>query len=143
MDFTFTRGIENPKSVFSPGDLIHIQADFLLNDNYGGETISNYGILEFDGNKWAAPANTVPLQWPNAAVEGSFKAYYIPGSTGVLQEGIPLKNTLSAINPSNDPLMAETDFLQYGHAIYLDFYHICAYLTLTEIDQTNVCAWLL
>ena len=135
LDSAFTRGIDNPKSVFSQGDLIHVQADFRLSDTYNGEIISYYGILEFDGNKWSAPANSVPLQWPNAAVEGRFKAYYIPGSTGVLQQGIPLKNTLAAINPSNDPLKAETDFLQYGHAIYLDFYHVCAYLTLTEIES--------
>ena len=144
-DFFSTRGVDNPKRSFtkgqninsSEGDVIHIQATFHLNSTVEESKREEirYGALKLTTNGWIALGNN-PMTWPNAAETGEFIAYYIPVSNGVLiNNDSPLSQRLDEIDPSNDPLMAQTNPIEYGNAIKLDFYHICAYLSIVDMDE--------
>ena len=155
-----TRAIENPKTKFTNGDVIHIQGTFLV--KLDGQTELQerirYGAMQFDGKKWT-PLDGSDLKWPNTAQTGTFKAYFISGSTGVLYHEIDEEKgedhsrtrtyLLSKITPDgknsdqdeswSDPLMAENNGkdnagVEYGYAVALNFQHICAYLTLEELE---------
>ena len=151
-----TRAIENPKKKFTNGDVIHIQGTFKL--KYDGveelQTEIRYGAMLFDGKKWT-PLDGSKLKWPNAAVSGTFVAYFISGSTGVLYHEVnqetgedysrtrtyrlsditPDGNNSDADSSWSDPLKAETDKeVEYGYAVGLEFHHLCAYLTLTDLE---------
>lgn len=151
VEFTFgwsgragTRGFDegdNVKTAFRSGDVIHIQGTFntkyLLDDGetYGKGVITRYGAFTYNGKGWTKTDGST-LTWPSIAVDGQFKAYYVSNSNGVLTSDKPTVITsLSEITPSSDPLKAESDpGIEYGHAVQLDFSHICAYLTLIDLE---------
>ena len=143
-----TRAIENPKTAFSQGDVLHIQGTFTA--LYGGkeEEVIRYGALRFNGRTWEAVENS-GLTWPTSATKGTFLAYFISGSDGLLYkpDGTSQERSktdtylLSDIKPSvtasgeySDPLKAESGDTDYGHAVELNFEHICAYLTLEDLE---------
>ena len=140
VEFTFddpsgfgnTRGVENYKQLFAPNDVIHVQADFEVSD--GGDERA-YGAMRLnDARKWV-PVDGAELYWPFDAVKGTFRAYYIYGSDGLLYPGATTATiSLSDINDTQDPLEAETKDVKYGNAVNLQFTHACTHLTLEKLD---------
>ena len=157
-DNTMTRGIENPKTKFSNGDVIHIEGTFDTEyDGIKGKVV-RYGAMTYNGKKWEAAPGSM-LTWPTTSTGGKFKAYFVSGSTGVLYHTTPSneaskngedtendKDTqtdfsktaiyeLAGLTPNTDPLEAISDYIdRYGHAVALKFTHICAYLTMDELE---------
>lgn len=141
---TATRGFDDAtvKTKFSDQDVIHIVGTFkteaLKEDGsiQKGYT-ARYGALQYDAKtrQWnAVPGNT--LTWPSISTEGKFYAYYISQSTGLItQYDVPVEVSLSDISPETDPLMApETEYMKYGHAVNLQFRHLCSHLTLIDLE---------
>lgn len=130
-----SRTVPNPKLKFTKGDVIHVQGTFTTEINNIVGTVIRYGALQYDGRIWSG-AEGSGLKWPNTAISGNFIAYYIAGSTGNLQPGASTNIVnFSNITPQTDPLKAENnDNTAYGKAIKMDFNHILAYLTLTQLE---------
>lgn len=144
VDFTFLlpgeeepggRSIENPKTKFNEGDIIHIVGTFKAIYNNDQEVVVvRYGALRKVKNGW----DTVPgnkMKWPNMATTGSFQAYWISGSTGLLNVNESLEMNLSDVTPTTDPLMATSEpDISYGRGVRMQFEHLCSYLTLTALE---------
>ena len=136
----FPEGTE-VKTLFKENDMIHIVGEFntsYLNDEGSApETgkMNRYGALRFDGQQWKAVSGS-NLTWPATSTDGTFTAYYISESDGVLTNEDPTETVLlSDITPMSDPLMAASDAsIEYGHAVSLKFRHLCTNLTLTDIE---------
>lgn len=137
----FDEGIE-VKHKFAKGDVIHVLGTFnteALQEN--GDKLpgkeSRYGALQFDGISWRGVANN-QLTWPSIATDGVFYAYYISGSNGVLtseDKGGIQPMLLSRVSPTSDPLYASpTKSIDYGHAVPLNFNHLCSHLTLIDLE---------
>lgn len=140
---TATRGFDDMmvKTKFSDGDVIHVVGTFrtstLQEDgSYVSGIVSRYGILKFNGKnrKWEAQEGN-KLTWPSTATAGTFYAYYLSNySTGILTDN-PVEVKLAEITPENDPLMApNTGYMPYGHGVNLQFQHLCAHLTLDDLE---------
>lgn len=143
-----TRAIENPKTAFSQGDVLHIQGTFTATYDGAENDVVRYGALRFNGRTWQ-PVDNSGLTWPTSATKGTFLAYFISGSDGLLykpadaSQGRSTTDTylLSDISPSatasgkySDPLEANSEETNYGHAVELNFHHKCAYLTLEDLE---------
>lgn len=134
---------------FSNGDMIHIIGTFnveaLQEDGKKERGIeTRYGALSYDGTNWKAVGGS-NIKWPSIATDGQFTAYYINGSNGVLTGNTKTENfRLSELTPTTDPLIATSeDGIPYGSAVKLEFSHICAYLTLLDIEpQVSDSYWL-
>ena len=141
-----TRGFDEDaevKTAFKPGDVIHVLATFdteelQVDGSVREGTTKRYGILQYNGKGWDAVAPR--LTWPSVAVKGRFEAYYISGSDGALTEATESETyLLSGITPAGDPMHAlsgtegERDIV-YGHAVRMRFEHLCAYLTLVDLE---------
>lgn len=128
------------KTSFTNGDVIHIIGTFKTralqeNGSFVEGEVKRYGALQYNSTtrNWTAVSGN-NLTWPSIAVSGSFEAYYVSGSNGVLTVDNPvLQRSLSDITPMSDPLQASVDDVVYGHAVELNFSHICANLMLTEL----------
>lgn len=128
-----TRSIENPKTVFDIGDIIHIQGTFEAMENDQTATVIRYGALRKVKNGW----DTVPgnkLKWPNTAKTGKFVAYWISGSTGILHTSEALTGKLSELATNTDPLTAVSETVSYGRGVKMQFEHLCSYLTLKDLE---------
>lgn len=141
---TATRGFDDAtvKTKFADKDVIHIVGTFKTEAlQEDGTTVkgytARYGALQYDAKtrQWNAVAGNT-LTWPSISTEGKFYAYYISQSTGLITEyGKPVEVSLSDITPQSDPLMAkETQYMKYGHAVNLQFEHLCAHLTLIDLE---------
>lgn len=128
------------KTSFTNGDVIHILGTFKTSalqengDHIEGE-VKRYGALQYNSTtrNWTAVSGNT-LTWPSIATSGSFEAYYVSGSNGVLTADNPVfQCSLSDITPMSDPLKASAANVVYGHAVELNFSHICANLMLTEL----------
>lgn len=138
---TYIDGYGNER--FSVGDLIHIIGYFNISylDESSTEgnkitgTMSTYGALKFNGTNWVA-ADESQLTWPAVAVDGQFTAYYISESNGVLTGQNPTETySLSNLTSTSDPLMAvSAEGIPYGYAVRLSFKHLCASLTLVDLE---------
>lgn len=129
--------IEDRKT-FTDKDVIHIEGTFTCSN---GEKKVRYGAMAYDKakNSWTAVANS-ELTWPDDATNGSFKAYFVHRRDGDLEseggiiqkEGKTPTYSLSDLTYENDPLSADTknENIPYGHAVKLNFEHVCTYLTL-------------
>lgn len=141
--FPATRGIDGDcKTSFTGGDVIHIFGTFKTRElqesgDYIDGELSRYGALKYNGStrKWEALEGS-KLTWPSVAVEGTFKAYYVSNSNGLLTDATETEIFfLSDVTPLSDPLKAESEsYIGYGHAVRLNFNHICAYLTLIDLE---------
>ena len=134
-----------PKQAFANGDMIHILGMFNtealqedgINKTKGKE--HRYGALKYNESKkkWE-PAPNSNLTWPTIATDGQFKAYYISQSDGVLYgDGSSNSKTylLSDVTPTTDPLEAiSAKGIEYGHAVRLEFKHLCAHLMLEDLE---------
>lgn len=141
---TETRSFDDAtvKTKFGEGDVIHIVGTFktsaLQADGSHEEgKVARYGALRYNSEtrQWEAVAGN-KLTWPSIAVSGKFYAYYVSGANGLITEvDKPIQMSLSEVTPQSDPLMApETNDIVYGHAVNLQFRHLCAYLTLTDME---------
>lgn len=139
-----TRSMVSPKKTFTSGDVIHVLGSFPMAE---GDTIQTYGAFVYseERNVWETlvdkddPSLDSNFTWPNNAVSGSFKAYYIYGSDYLLKQGVPTPiQSLSKMSGSKDssdtdPLEATVASVPYGHTIRLNFIHSCAYLKVEEL----------
>lgn len=155
-----TRGVENSKQAFEPGDVIHIQGTFTIDETSGEDntgvpdgddtkTISIYSAMilltddDTGKNIWKPCNNGLTetdavklMNWPNEAIKATFKAYYVAGSDYFLKTGVPHGPILlSELTEETDPLEAYTPDVRYGHAINLNFTHACTYLTIEELPD--------
>lgn len=151
VEFTFewpgitgTRGFDdaNVKTKFEDEDVIHIVGTFktkaLQEDGTYKEGITaRYGALKYNQKtrQWEAVAGN-KLTWPSISTEGNFYAYYISKANGLITSySDPVTVSLSDVTPQTDPLMApETGWMVYGHAVNLQFQHLCSYLTLIDLE---------
>lgn len=129
-----SRSISKPKTAFSEGDIIHIEGTFQALYNEQETTIIRYGALRKVKNGW----DTVPgnkMKWPNMATTGTFKAYWISGSTGLLTTSEPVVASLSNLATDKDPLMAQSEKdISYGRGVRMQFEHLCSYLTIEQLE---------
>ena len=141
---TATRGFDDAtvKTKFSEGDVIHIVGTFITSalqedGSYEDGITARYGALKYNSKtrQWEAVAGN-RLTWPSIATKGKFYAYYLSASTGLITSNdAPITVSLSDVSPQTDPLMVpETDYLEYGHAVNLQFEHLCTYLTLIDLE---------
>lgn len=124
------------RTSFKNKDVIHIEGTFTCTD---GEIKIRYGAMSYDAAKksWTA-VDKSELTWPDDADAGSFKAYFVQrreddSEGGIIQTGGQTPTySMSDLTYENDPLSAETkeERIPYGHAVKLNFEHICTYLTL-------------
>lgn len=153
-----TRSMVNPKINFSESDVIHVEGCFKMKDSDGNDLddLYLYGAFSYDGTtkKWISLSDDENdevinrIYWPNNAVSGKFKAYYVSqkkGSMDMLTPGTgydPVSFSNLGGNPyaedvkdtyDKDPLMAEIEAVPYGHTIRLQFKHALSYLTITEL----------
>lgn len=138
-----TRGFLNTdevKRMFQTDDVIHILGTFQVeytdeNDQLQQETVKRYGALRFTGKQWEA-VDESELTWPSTAVTGQFVAYYISESNGILTLENPSDLTmLSDVTPASDPLYASSAAdIPYGFGVSLQFNHICAYLSMINME---------
>ena len=130
--FGNTRGVESYKKLFAEGDVIHVQADFEVSN---GEVETVYGAMRLNEVRKWVPVEGTELYWPFDAVKGTFKAYYIYSSDGLLEPGDTLEPvSLSNIDDTQDPLEAELKDVKYGNAVNMQFTHACTHLTLEKLD---------
>lgn len=136
-------GTDNNKKSFAGGDVIHVLGTFNTEElqedgTYNQGSTKRYGAYEYDGRKWVA--QEPKLGWPSVAVDGTFEAYYIGQSNGVLTDLTEIRPILLSDltkkkdEPYCDPLTAKTADVGYGHAVKMDFEHLCAYLTLVDLE---------
>lgn len=129
------------KTQFADGDVIHIVGTFktsaLQEDGtYLDGSTARYGALRYDSSKreWNAISGN-QLTWPSIATEGDFYAYYVSGVNGIITETTPITTKLSAVTLQSDPLHAPaTGYIPYGRAVRLRFNHLCAHLTLNDME---------
>lgn len=130
------------KTKFSDQDVIHIVGTFQTKalqengDSVDGVT-ARYGALRYDGKtrQWNAVEGS-KLTWPSISTKGNFYAYYISNANGlIVDENTPITVKLSEVTPQTDPLGApNTGDIVYGHAVNLQFQHLCSYLTLIDME---------
>lgn len=133
---------------FSNGDVIHVIGTFKTlalqpDGNQIEGTMKRYGALRYNGINWISVENS-KLTWPSIATEATFEAYYISGSTGLLTNSNPtLVSYLSDLTAYpdlteyTDPLYGESDPetpVPYGNAAKVVFRHLCAHLTLVNLE---------
>ena len=137
------------KKSFVSGDVIHIIGTFETRElqedgEYKEGKLKRYGAMSYNGKTWEPLAGS-NLTWPSVSVNGTFEAYYIYGSNGVLTDATtPEPIFLAGIDPAKgDPMHAESEKeIVYGHAVKLDFEHLCAYLTLVDLEpQVSTAYW--
>lgn len=132
---------------FSKGDTIQVSAVFTLADADGNETSTTdirYDRYVFDGTKWTSvnndeKATDEPMTWPWNATKGTFTAYYQPAIAGKLQQGDENAKQvkLDDLTDTTDPLRAVTENVEYGHAVKMNFTHICTRLILLNINDPS------
>ena len=145
-----TRSMVNPKKSFSQGEVIHVEAEFTLDDGRKKEV---YGALTYNETKkkWETLkdqddlTDNAVIKWPNNAVSGKFKAFYIYGSNAILQPGTSVPTTPMSLStltgtsgnfgtPDKDPLQSINNAPEkYGHTAQLRFEHACGYLIIDEL----------
>lgn len=139
VDFNFrlpdnagTRSVDGAKTGFVDGDVIHIIGHFT--DGAGGSTDS-YGCMRMEQGKFKAVDGS-SLVWPDQAVEGTFSAYFISGSTGILTPGAQTETVnLSTLTNDTDPLQAiSLQPVRWGHSVDMQFTHACTHLQLVNLD---------
>ncbi|MCH5224962.1 MAG: hypothetical protein J1D77_03140 [Muribaculaceae bacterium] len=132
-----TRGImEESKEFFDVGELLHIQAIYHCDHNGEKYKTRQYGLLEYKGHgKWEPHNSSRSLNWPDEAVTGDFKAFFLAGSTGELNGNISPAKLLSDFKFAEVPLKGEVTGIDYGTTVSLRMTHLFTYITLNEMDN--------
>lgn len=127
-----TRGVDNSKTRFLPGEKVHINA--LFYDEAGILVETAYMVYELNtAGTWKYTGNT-PIYWPPKSRSGKFKAYYISRYQDMMEkDDIWRSINLSDIDDQTDPLYAEAKY-EWGHKVALKFRHILTHLTFTNLD---------
>lgn len=133
------------KKEFVEGDYLHVSATFtLLNENEESAetpaTTTQYELLRFSNGEWISTDSDL-LRWPWNAEKADFTAYFIGASDGLLQEDDPKEIALDTLSYNTDPLLAEAKEVAYGHAVRLEFHHLCTKLTLTDVSSSGSEFW--
>ena len=128
---------------FTEGDVIHVLATFTTRSlqpdgKYQIGEMKRYGALRYNGIIWESLPDS-KLTWPSIATSATFIAYYLSESTGLLtgENDYTLQSSLSDLTASTDPLYGESDPdnpVPYGNAVQVNFRHICAHLTLVNLE---------
>lgn len=145
-----TRGTDNNKKTFAEGDVIHVLGTFNTEElqedgSYKPGETKRYGAYEYKNRQWVA--QEPKLGWPSVAVNGTFEAYYIGQSNGVLTDLTEIQPVLLSDltkekdKPHCDPMRAQSSEEKYGHAVKMDFEHLCAYLTLIDLEPQVASAY--
>ncbi len=148
--FGTTRAITDKKE-FKNGDVMHVSAVFTLKSGTvapGGEpVVKKYAALTLENGEWinkVDPDVNIDMNWPWNAESAVFTAYYLETWTA------PITKTDTALEPvvldryvvngdtiNPDPLKAVTEKVEYGHAVHLEFEHLCARLTVTGVGEDS------
>ena len=142
-----TRTITDKKN-FKDKDMIHVSATFTLDSETltRGEvqTVTKYTVLTLENGEWVNNRTEAQfdMSWPWNATGAEFTAYYLENWNGPITElGKPLESVVldrfeyqerKVINP--DPLGAKTEVIEYGHAVHLEFHHLCTRLTIVGVE---------
>lgn len=120
------------KDAFAEGDVIQVSAVFARE---GGATETQYTCLEYSAaGEWESGKTATPMVWPFDATSGKFTAYYIPTVNGILGEGTSIEPVLlETLTDVTDPLTAKSESVEYGHAVNLQFKHLCTRLILQHV----------
>lgn len=132
-----SRAVDNAKTTFKGGDVIHIQGTFQMKQSASRSEVIRYGALQYNETVKAwEPVTGSELAWPNLSETGEFLVYYVGGSSGILTLDSPaVTYKLENVANNADPLTAATTApVKYGHAVPLRFSHMCAHLTLTYLE---------
>ncbi|ADY36051.1 hypothetical protein Bacsa_1479 [Phocaeicola salanitronis DSM 18170] len=132
------------KQTFEDGERLHVSATFTLLGTDGeadvNQTVSKYTQLQYDkeNDEWQA---TEGITWPYNAAYATFTAYYINDSEGLLLPTDPKIVELEDVTDTTDPLKAVAKEVPYGNAVRLEFEHLCAKLTLTNLSSDAIEFW--
>ena len=131
-DLLNTRGVDNPKTSFGEGDMLHVSAVFYDKDDVVIK--KEYRAFQLTGGKWEQSTTGEHMYWPSNSKRGEFKAYFVDKVKVPLEAAdIPKIVTLSELEDATDPLYAEANE-KWGHKINLYFSHLCTHLTFTNLD---------
>lgn len=132
-----TRGIlEESKEYFEEGELLHVQAIYKCKDKDLEYEERQYGLLEYQGHgKWMPHNSARSLHWPDEAISGNFKAYYLSGSTGEFTGNVTPAKLLSDFKFAEVPLSGEISDVKYGATVSMRMKRLFTYLTLNEMEN--------
>lgn len=136
--------IVGEKTEFEDGDIIQVVANFYRNTSDEQEeflsSVCSYLTYDKDDSskelgKWVD--SNSKLYWPSDSEWAVFSAFYYPGYDGMLQVGSESRTILlDSLDITTDPLMVEkTGRIEYGHAVKLQFEHVCTQLILTDLKE--------
>jgi len=142
-----TRAIED-KREFAENNVMHVSAVFQLIGKDGTpSSVTKYAALTYQNGEWVnlVTDKGYDMDWPWNAVSAKFTAYHMEEWNGPITEvGIPTAPVVldrfvyeeeHIINP--DPLWAQSDQVEYGHAVNLKFEHLCTRLTITDVADAD------
>lgn len=128
--------VDESKTYFDVGELIHVRAEYECRLEDETFTRLQYGVLKYDGRgSWSPYGASYALKWPDDAVGGSFEAYYINGSNGVLSGNNMQPKLLSDFRFDAIPLHGEMHNVRYGQAVKLQMRRVFSLLTLTDMKE--------
>lgn len=125
------------KTVFSDGDVIHVQGEFETQEYKAGKPtgktskVWRYDTFKYTNGKWVTnAAGETLLKWPWNATKGTFTAYYISGAMSSLYDGTSYEGDLGDDCNLNDPLRAVATDVERDHAVNFRFEHLCTRLVI-------------
>ncbi|WP_301220994.1 hypothetical protein [Bacteroides caecimuris] len=138
------------KTAFENGDVIHIAAQFYLGEATQGVKGTPHGATQYcayryEKGDWISIMNNHEITWPYACDYGMFTAYYVSHADGAISEegGTTESCMLSDIadggtSDNTVPLKAGPVAFRFGHTVNLTFTHLCARLSVTQLDASTV-----
>ena len=131
-----TRGlIEEQKTKFEEGEVIHIKAVFNCNNQGVKSTQVKYGTIQYMGHSyWTATDGDHQLTWPDDTESAVFYAYYMTGMNGVLTDNTMPAKLMSDFKYDEIPLFDIVADKKYGDAVKLRMKHIFTHMTLTDLQ---------
>ncbi|WP_455621030.1 fimbrillin family protein [Parabacteroides sp.] len=137
------------KTEFKNGDVMHVSAVFTLDEQSSSEnTVTKYAALRWneEEEEWVdlGEAEGQYMDWPWNAKSATFTAYHMEEWDGPIIPDEPVTPIVLdrfaydkvIVNP--DPLKAESQgSVEYGHAVHLQFKHLCTRLTITDVGDEN------
>ncbi len=144
-----TRATEG-KTNFEDGDVIHITAQFYVGEANQGidgtpQGTPQYCAYRYVKGDWISMMNNHEITWPYACDYGMFTAYYVSQADGPISDesGASTSCMLSDIaevgtSDNTVPLKAGPVPFNFGHTVNLTFTHLCARLSVTQLDASTV-----
>lgn len=150
-DGGMTRAIAD-KREFEEGDVIHVSAVFTLIESTPGTgnapTCTKYAALTLENGEWVNKMTVADkefdMEWPWNAKSAVFTAYYMKDWNGpITNVDVPLEPVVldrfvyDRYTANPDPLEATSEVVEYGHAVKLQFAHLCTRLTITDVADED------